>query len=645
VSEARDIAVCPTANPDGTRRYVVLWSTGRLATGNGAALPTSSANTPTSYFTSGIDSSTPWTFDRFTLLNGGEIGRRLYIYNWSTMSGWVADGWGRLWPLGDAPAAGTPAQPLPYWGPNYFTGAQGGDILRAIQMSPTNLGGGYILDMLGPVHTFGGQSGTQGVVSSYPQFGFDIARDLAVDFATLHMLVLDGYGGLHRFGGGWNASTPLDAPISFAHPGYDIMRSLSVNFTTGQGHVLDGWGGTVPFGVGGAAAPEYAFNGPYHYGWDIMRSLYWFAETMDLGPGGTTKKFYVLDGLGSVTPWDALETPVVSVTGPADPVTTTSQPTITWSVTPSGVVQAAWEVIVYPASVYNAAGFKPKQITGAAFRDTDYGTDTSVVVSPEELVDGTTYRAYVRVTSSDGLKSAFGSSAPFKQFTTAFARPTTPVLTATPNVANQYVQLQANAAAGSGHVFEFQFSDDNANWYSVAGAHRTSAQSVNDYEAPIGSLRYYRLRRIKLSPFLASNYATASATLTAGAGLASWFLKDLVDPSLNVALKTAEREYSLVEPQGVFYPPGSDLAVVVTPGVKGTVQTLTVRSLDKATFDALVKILRRRQTLLLQSIWGENYYVWPSKRDASMYKNLAPGAHVHDWTITFTQVGRPPVVG
>jgi hypothetical protein len=643
VSEARDIAVCPTANPDGSRRFVVLWSTGRLATGNGAALPTSSSSTPAGYFRSGIDASTPWTFDRFTALNGGEIGRRIRIYDWATMSGWVADGWGQLWPLGNAPAAGTPAQPLPYWGPNYFTGAQGGDILRAFAMSPTNLGGGYILDYLGPVHTFGGQSGTQAAVSSYPQFGFDIARDLAVDFATLHFLELDGYGGLHAFGSGW--SPAFDTPVSFAHPGYDICRSLSVNFTTGTGHVLDGWGGTVPFGFGGAAAPEYAFNGPYHYGWDIMRSLYWFAETMDGGPGGSTKRFYVLDGLGSVADWNALETPVPTVTGPADPLTTTSQPTITWTVGPSGVTQAAWEVIVYPASVYSAAGFKPKQITGAVFREADYGSDTSVVVSPEELADGTTYRAYVRVTSSDGLKSAFGSSAPFKQFSTAFARPTTPVLTATPNVANQYTQLQANAAAGAGQVFEYQFSDDNVAWFSVAGANRTTAQSVIDYEAPIGSLRYYRLRRIKLSPYLASNYATATATLTPGTGLSSWYLKDLVDPTLNVALKTAKRELSLVEPQGVFYPPGAELAVVVSNGVKGMIQTLTVRSLDEATFDALVKILRRRQTLLLQSIWGDNVYVWPSKRDASMYEGLAPGAHVHDWTITFTQVLRPTVVG
>ena len=54
--------------------------------------------------------------------------------------------------------------------------------------------------------------------------------------------VLDGWGGLHRFG-----SAPAVTGGAY-WPGWDIARGVGVNDSGPGGWVLDGWGGLHPFG-------------------------------------------------------------------------------------------------------------------------------------------------------------------------------------------------------------------------------------------------------------------------------------------------------------------------------------------------------------------------------------------------------------
>ena len=79
--------------------------------------------------------------------------------------------------------------------------------------------------------------------------------------------LLDGYGGIHPFGGAPAfANTPYWA-------GFDIARGLEIvsdgaGVPTG-GWVLDGWGGIHPFGTGAAA-----YAAPYYAGYDLWQRLH-----------------------------------------------------------------------------------------------------------------------------------------------------------------------------------------------------------------------------------------------------------------------------------------------------------------------------------------------------------------------------------
>ena len=96
-------------------------------------------------------------------------------------------------------------------------------------------------------------------------------------------IVLDGYGGLHPFGGA--VVNTAGAPY---WPSWNIARSISVVPNGSGGWTLDGYGGIHPWG----APPQLnATNSPYWNGWDIARALV-------VLPGATGG--YVLDGYGGV---------------------------------------------------------------------------------------------------------------------------------------------------------------------------------------------------------------------------------------------------------------------------------------------------------------------------------------------------------
>jgi hypothetical protein len=120
-----------------------------------------------------------------------------------------------------------------------------------------------------------------------PAFPFDIARDVAMMPDGAGYVVLDGYGGLHKFGSAKRGAM-RNIPSPGYWPGWDIARSLAIT-ADGRGLVvLDGFGGI--HAVGSVSAPAGA---PFWPGWDIARSI---------GVTGDRKGVYVLDGFGAV--WD-----------------------------------------------------------------------------------------------------------------------------------------------------------------------------------------------------------------------------------------------------------------------------------------------------------------------------------------------------
>ncbi len=93
----------------------------------------------------------------------------------------VLDGFGGFHRYGSAPKVSG----LPYW--------QGWDIAKSISYRPG--GGAYLLDGFGTVWPLGGAPKYKS-----PYFGWNIARDLTVWPDGKGYVVVDGFGGLHRYG-------------------------------------------------------------------------------------------------------------------------------------------------------------------------------------------------------------------------------------------------------------------------------------------------------------------------------------------------------------------------------------------------------------------------------------------------------------
>jgi hypothetical protein len=104
--------------------------------------------------------------------------------------------------------------------------------------------------------------------------GWDIARGITLLPAATKSAAMgwtvDGFGGLHPFGG-----APL-LPATAYWSGWDIARGVIAWSGGGTGGwVLDGWGGLHPFGAAPVEAPS-----AYWPRWDIANGV--------AGPGATS---------------------------------------------------------------------------------------------------------------------------------------------------------------------------------------------------------------------------------------------------------------------------------------------------------------------------------------------------------------------
>jgi hypothetical protein len=254
--------------------------------------------------------------------------------------GYVLDGWGGVHPWGGAPQlAGAPYRAGQDW-------ARGLEIHLGADGTPD---GGWVMDatgritafgaapplaapaaVAGPVwrqlHASGGSAytvGRWGVVagaapsswSAFPRWDrWDIARDVILvspqatgpvqpvdppvraEFVAeargVHGgVTLDGWGGLHAFGG-----MALDRSRAPYWQGWDIARAVALRPDGSGGWVLDGWGGVHAFG---SAAPVR--SPAYWGGWDIARAVVVTSSGPDGLPDG--RQGYVLDGFGGLHPW------------------------------------------------------------------------------------------------------------------------------------------------------------------------------------------------------------------------------------------------------------------------------------------------------------------------------------------------------
>ncbi|MEZ5170884.1 MAG: glucosaminidase domain-containing protein [Acidimicrobiia bacterium] len=144
--------------------------------------------------------------------------------------------------------------------PDFGDKSFGFDIARALAVMPD--GQGYVmLDGFGGLHKFGSaRSGAMKTLSGPYWQGWDIANALAVTTDGAGLIVMDGFGGLHPRG------TAPTATGTAYWPNWDIARDVEVDDDGGV-YVLDGWGGVHNYN--GAAN----YGSKYWKGWDIARDL------------------------------------------------------------------------------------------------------------------------------------------------------------------------------------------------------------------------------------------------------------------------------------------------------------------------------------------------------------------------------------
>ena len=158
---------------------------------------------------------------------------------------------------------------------------------------------GFVLDGYGGLHKYGaaGLDETSGMASHY--WGIDIARDFAFMPNGNSGFVLDGYGGLHPF---WvNGHTGNVQAVGNSYwKGWDVARKVVIFADGSGGYVLDAYGGLHAFGIN--APPPASFAGvqttSYWPNWDIARDVV-------LIPGNGNHSGYVLDGFGGLHPFHA----------------------------------------------------------------------------------------------------------------------------------------------------------------------------------------------------------------------------------------------------------------------------------------------------------------------------------------------------
>ncbi len=193
--------------------------------------------------------------------------------------------------FGGLHADGATAEPTwtGYW-PNW-------KIARAAALLP-NASGGYVLDGFGGVHAFRvGSNPLPANVTDYAYWsGWDIARDIVLlptsTGSQPQGYTLDGWGGIHQFGG-----APVARTTAYWQ-GFDIARRMVLLTDGSGGYVMDGYGGLHAFAVGGNPMPPAVTNYAYWPGWNIARDVVLLPGSTAANVAGAT-----LDGYGGLHPF------------------------------------------------------------------------------------------------------------------------------------------------------------------------------------------------------------------------------------------------------------------------------------------------------------------------------------------------------
>jgi hypothetical protein len=174
-----------------------------------------------------------------------------------------------------------------------------------------------------------------------------------------------------------------------------------------------------------------------------------------------------------------------------------------------------------------------------------------------------------------------------------------------------------------------------------------------DYEAPNGIPVTYEVQAWRDDTDIVSGLWVGSTPPTNTLPGTVWHLKDPIDPSHNMVVSVVSIKETMAKPITVAQPistSGQGLLrknVVAHTGARGSELVVTLRSLDKATFDLMLAMWRGGRTLLLQNIHGRQWYVQPGPIDLELVKATPtageawPLRHAYEWQATMFEVEPP----
>ena len=220
--------------------------------------------------------------------------------------------------------------------------------------------------------------------------------------------------------------------------------------------------------------------------------------------------------------------PTVTVTAPTGTVSTTTQPTVTWTAIFPGLAQPVTYNVIVESGTYGAE-------PGSGTQAWTSGVVTSSLNSAQigvPLLSGTTYRAFVQVGETGGQVSAWGHST----FTLSVDTPATPVVTAAPStdpdsgypvivievqgLDNYLSAVDASFETGVGTAVPANCTIAESTAEALDGTHSLAMTAVNNGAMTVTLGPYPVTAGEKVVAFAAFRAATHGRTCTTGV---SWY--------------------------------------------------------------------------------------------------------------------------
>lgn len=363
----------------------------------------------------------------------------------------------------------------------------------------------------------------------------------------------------------------------------------------------------------------------------------------------------VLEAMPNIDPGD------VAVTGgpwPATPITITFQGKLAahnWDqMTAADAFTGGSSPTIVPSTITPGVGIDPE--VAAPVWSKDWGpleARQGRSVQVDQDLPNDTYRYYVRVTDTSGLKSKWA----YRQWTQNVTVPTAPDLAVTASGPLAPVLLEVTTSdLTPGAVFGVQYRDaasDSWRWvrdgHALLPAGTTPAYaSVPDRAAPFNRQRTYRAVQYVPVPLLVGEFSTEEvATLES----TQWVLSNPYGGEAMVLPMRGEDDLAWLHKvvSATAWPSGRPGPIVQTDGgPKLGSGTLPLRTLSKSEWDQLWLIVNATRVLLVRDPFGNVWHVVPNGDIPDTLKNAMPLAdettptsHLHELDIPCQQIDRP----